>query len=68
MSLIYLQLARLADEDRIRDLSTDARANRRAAMLRSAAACCRRTITMRVRGMIEAVRGRLAPRPALVCC
>lgn len=68
MSLIYLQLARLADEDRIRGRSTDAMANRRAALLRAAAACCRRTITMRIRGMIEAVRGRLGPRAALVCC
>jgi len=69
MSLIYLELARLADDDRARAYAPEAAARRRAARLRAAALCCQRSIMMRLSGALAAARGRLAPRAAAtVCC
>ena len=66
MSLIYLELARLANEDRDRAYAPDAAARRRAAQLRSAAACCR-VLATRIRGMLGAARGRRTVRAAACC-
>ena len=69
MNGIYLELARVADEDRARTLSADVAARRTAVLLRAAGDCCRRTLAMHLRAKMTAGRSRLGllqARPA--CC
>ena len=69
MSGIYLELARLADEDRRREFTADRLDQRAATRLRNAAACCGRTMAARIRDAATAIRSQLSPdRAAAVCC
>ncbi len=68
MSLIHLELARLADEDRARAYAPEAAARRGAALLRAAAVCCQRSIMTRLSSALAAIRGRPASRSAATVC
>ncbi len=69
MSLIHLELARLADDDRARSYAPEAMARRRAAALLCAAArCCQRSLMMRLSGALALLRGRSAGHSAATAC